>query len=132
LIANLRHHNSLHEQVLVLSVVTEKRPHVHPFECAVITDLGAGFHEVVLHFGFMDVPDVPRVLAGRVVPKLGTDLDTVTYFFGRESLHVTHRAGMVQWRERLFAFMSRNATSAAEYFHLPVDQTVEVGLGVEL
>jgi KUP system potassium uptake protein len=132
LLANLRHNDALHEQVLVLCVLTEKRPLVSPLKRAEITDLGSGFHQVVLHYGFMEDPDVPRALADRVVHELGTDLGTVTYFVGRESLRVTPRPGMARWREHLYAFMSRNATNAAIYFKLPIDQTLELGLGVEL
>lgn len=64
--------------------------------------------------------------------KLGTNLDTLTYHVGRESLRVTDRPGMAPWRERLFSVLSRNATGAATYFSLPADQTVEVGVTVEL
>jgi KUP system potassium uptake protein len=132
LLASVRHNDSLHEQVLVVSVLTEKRPHVLPVERAQITDLGHGFHQVVLHYGFIDEPDVPRALADCVVYDLGTNLSTVSYFVGRESVRVTPRPGMAHWREHLFAFMSRNATSAASHFKLPLDQTVELGLAVEL
>jgi KUP system potassium uptake protein len=132
LLATLRHHDSLHQTVLVVAIVTEKRPYVHPMQRAELEDLGAGFWTVVLHFGFMDDVDVPQALAQRVAPTVGCDLDTITYFLGRESLRVTARAGMVRWRERLFTVMSRNATSAAEYFRLPIEQTAEIGIGVEL
>jgi KUP system potassium uptake protein len=132
LVATLRHHDSLHEQVLVISVMTEKRPHVHPVERCELRDLGLGFYDIRIHFGFLDDPDLPRELAARVVPHTGVDLDALSYFLGREALRVTPRAGMAQWRERLFALMSRNATNTADYFHLPVDQTIEIGVGVEL
>ena len=132
LLANLRHHGALHEQVLLLSVQFEKRPRVLPLERARIIDLGRGFHQVVLRYGFMEDADVPQALADHVVHALGTDLTTISYFVGRESLRVTPRPGMARWREHLFAFMSRNATSAASYFKLPSDQTLELGLAVEL
>jgi KUP system potassium uptake protein len=132
LLANLRHNDALHEQVLVLSVCTEKRPRVSPLKRAEITDLGGGFHQVVLRYGFMDDPDVPRALADRVVHELGTDLATVSYFVGRESVRVTPRPGMAHWREHLFAFMSRNSSNAASYFKLPLKQTLELGVAVEL
>jgi KUP system potassium uptake protein len=132
LIANLRHNDALHEQVLVIALVTEEIPRVHPLRRAEIEDLGLGFHQVVLHHGFMEDPDVPKALAERVVMELGTNLDTLTYFLGRESLQITARPGMARWREHLFALMSRNATSAARYFKLPADQTVELGISVEL
>jgi KUP system potassium uptake protein len=132
LIAALRHMDSLHEQVLVISVVTEEVPRLLPVQRADITDLGHGFHQVVLHFGFMEDPDIPRALADRAVMKLGLDLETLSYFLGREALRVTSRPGMARWREHLFAFQSRNATSAANYFHLPYEQTVELGITIEL
>jgi len=132
LLAALRHADALHTEILVISVVTDAVPQVHRLRRAEVTDLGEGFHQVVLHFGFMEDPDVPTALAERVVMKLGTDLDTLTYFVGRESLRVTDHPGMARWRERLFTVLSRNATSAATYFHLPAAQTVEIGITVEL
>jgi KUP system potassium uptake protein len=132
LLAALRHHDSLHEQVLVVSAVTVERPRVHLLERAEITNLDQGFQQVVLRYGFMEDPDVPRALSHRVVTKLGIDLETVTYFLGRESVQATARPGMARWRERLFVLMWRNSTSAATYFNLPIEQTVEIGVGVEL
>jgi KUP system potassium uptake protein len=131
LLANLRHNNAVHETVLVISVVTSDRPRVHPSRRAETTDLGDGFHQVALHFGFMEDQDVPRALEP-VAAELGVDLETLPYFLGRESLRVTARPGMTRWREHLFAVLSRNATSAANYFRLPIDRTIELGLPVEL
>lgn len=116
----------------MISVVTEDVPRVLDASRAQITDLGQGFHQVVLRFGFVEDPDVPAALGDRVVGHLGTDLDELSYFVGREALRVTARPGMATWRERLFAVLSRNATSAANYFHLPLEQTVEIGINVEL
>jgi KUP system potassium uptake protein len=132
LLAALRHVDALPEQVLIIAVATEDVPRVHPLRRADVVDLGHGFHQVTLHFGFMEDPDVPRALAERVVMRLGTDLETLSYFLGRESLRVTSKPGMVRWRDHLFAVLSRNATSAAQYFQLPADQTVELGTTVEL
>ena len=132
LLASLRHTDALHEQVLVISVVTEKRPRVLAVKRADIIDLGHGFHEIVLHYGFMEVPDVPHALAERVEMEVGIDLRSISYFVSRESLRVTKKPGMARWREHLFAVMSRNATSAADYFRLPLDQTIELAVAVEL
>jgi KUP system potassium uptake protein len=132
LMASVRHDDSLHEQVLVVCVVSEPRPRVPMMRRAVVTDLGAGFHQVVLHFGFMERPDVPKALEHRVVMRLGTDLSTLTYFLGSEKLSVTSRPGMAMWREHLYSFMSRNATGTMDLFQLPIDQTLEIGVGVEL
>ena len=116
----------------MISVVTEKRPRVPAAKRADVIDLGYGFHEIVLHYGFMEAPDVPRALADRVQMDVGIDLRSISYFVSRESLRVTKKPGMARWREHLFAFMSRNATSAANYFRLPLDQTIELGVAVEL
>jgi KUP system potassium uptake protein len=132
LIAGLRHFDSLHEQVLIVCVVVEPRPRVPPVKRAVVTDLGAGFHQVVLHFGFIEQPDVPKALAQRVVMRLGTDLSTLSYFLSKEAIAVTPRRGMAKWREHLYAFMSRNCSGTTDLFHLPIDQTLELGVGVEL
>jgi KUP system potassium uptake protein len=113
-------------------VVAVEVPRIDQEERTELVDLGAGFHQVVLRYGFMEDIDVPQALALEAAPKLGVDLDKVPYFLGREALRVTARPGMARWREHLFAFMSRNATSAATYFGLPPGQTVELGLAVEL
>jgi KUP system potassium uptake protein len=132
LIASLRHHDSLHEQVLVVCVVVEARPRVPKMRRAGVTDLGHGFHQVVLRFGFMEEPDVPRALAERVAMSLGIDLSSISYLLGSERITVTPRRGMAMWREHLYSFMSRNATGAVDLFRLPIDQTLQIGLGVEL
>ena len=131
LLANLRHNDAVHETVLVVSVVTSDEPRIDPVRRAEVTDLGDGFHQVVLRYGFMEDQDVPAGLSG-VAGDLGVDLDTLPYFLGRESLRVTARPGMARWREHLYAVLSRNATSAANHFRLPLEQTVELGLPVEL
>jgi KUP system potassium uptake protein len=132
LLAALRHHDALHRQVLVIAVVTEDVPRVHKLKRAEVTEVGDGITQVVLHFGFMEDPDVPQALADRVVMKSGVDLDTLTYFIGRESVRVTDLPGMARWRERLFALLHRNAGNAGRYFNLPATQTVEVGTTIEL
>ena len=132
LFANLEYNDAIHETVLVISVMPQEVPRVDAADRTEMVDLGAGFHQVVLRYGFMEDIDVPRALATEVAPTLGVDVTRLPYFLGRESLRVTPRPGMARWREHLFALMSRNATSAATYFGLPPEQTVELGLAVEL
>jgi KUP system potassium uptake protein len=129
--ATLRHHGALHEQVLVITVELQETPRVDDRGRVEVEDLGHGFREVVLRFGFMEDPDVPRALS-READALGLDLDAVSYLLGRESIQVTARPGMAPWREHLFALMSRNATSAVAYFRLPPEQTIEIGAVVAL
>ncbi len=119
LIASLRHHDSLHEQIFIVCVVVEPKPRVPTEQRAVVTDLGEGFHQVVLHFGFMEIPNVPEALEERVAEGLGTDMTELSYFLGREALSVTSRPGMAMWREHLYSFLSRNATGTVDQFKLP-------------
>ena len=132
LLASLRHHDALHEQVLIVTVLVEERPRVHDAERTEIEDLGDGFHQVILRFGYLQDPDVPEALAGRAAMELGLDLDSITYFVGRESVRVTELPGMAIWREHLYALMERNATDPAFYFRLPALQVFELGIIVEL
>jgi KUP system potassium uptake protein len=132
LIANLRHNGVLHERVVILAVITDRVPRVPSSRRSVVIERGHGVHGVELHYGFLEDPDVPRGLTEGDAGALGIDPDRATFFLGGESLHVTHRPGMALWREHLFAAMVRNATSAADYFCLPADRTITVGVQVEL
>ncbi len=132
LITNHRHNDVLHERVVIVAIATEDIPRVLPAERATIIEHGHGVKGIVLHYGFMEEPHVPQGLTEGAASKLGIDPELATYFLGSESLVVTNRPGMAQWREHLFAFMSRNATSAASYFGLPPERTITVGMQIEL
>lgn len=132
LVANLRHNRVLHEQVVVVSIATTDHPRVAPPDRAEVVDHGHGVSHVVLRYGFLDEPDVPQGLTEGAAGRLGVDVARATYFLGSEALVVTARPGMAVWRERLFALLSRNATSAANYYGLPTDNTVTIGTRVEL
>ena len=129
---NLKTNKVLHERVILLSVKTEEVPRVKRSRRVTLTPLGNEFYQVVMHFGFMEQPNVPRVL--RSVWPNGAEiaLSDVTYFVGRETVFATNRPGMALWRERLFAVMSRNALSASSFYYLPPGQVVELGTQVEL
>ena len=129
---NLKTNKVLHERVVLLAVKTEEVPRVRRSQRVTLTPLGHEFYQVVMRFGFMEQPNVPRVLKS-VWPN-GADiaLSDVTYFVGRETVFATKRAGMALWREKLFALMSRNALSASSFYHLPPGQVVELGAQIEL
>ncbi len=129
---NLKTNKVLHERVILLSVKTEELPRVKRSQRVTLTPLGNEFYQVVMHFGFMEQPNVPRVL--RSVWPNGAEiaLSDVTYFVGRETVFATKRPGMALWREHLFALMSRNALSASSFYYLPPGQVVELGAQVEL
>jgi len=132
LMANVRHNNAMHDQVVVLSIVTGETPKVSPESRAELRDLGAGVHQLCLHYGFMETPDVPGALRQEASNGLPVEVRDAAFILGAEWLAVTDRPGMAQWRERLFAVMSRNATPAGRYFGLPQDRTVILAQRVDL
>jgi KUP system potassium uptake protein len=132
LITNLRHNRMLHDRVVVASVVTERVPRVPPAKRADVLECGHGVCSVVLRYGFMEDPKVPEGLTADSVLALGIDTKQATYFLSAEEPKVTELPGMAQWRERLFAIIHRNAASTADYFYLPPDHVVIIGLPVQL
>ncbi len=132
LITNTRHNHVLHERVLLLSVLTADAPVVGPDERAEIEQRGPGVFQVTLHYGFMEEPDVEAALLKLSDDRLPVTADSLTFFLGRETVIASDIPGMANWRERLFAFQLRSASSAARFFRLPADRVVEVGSQVEI
>ena len=125
---NLRHNKVLHERVFLLTVVTERAPRVPDTERVSIEDLGKGIARATVRFGFAEQPALPPVIAA----SLGVDPSEASYFLGRETPVATIHPPLALWREKLFAFMTRNAVSAADYFQIPPKRVVELGTHVEL
>jgi len=132
LVHNLTHNKVLHERVVFLTMVTHDVPHVPPAERVTVKAIGKGFYSVIARYGFMDDPDIEDVLAACQMKSLDIPIAGTTFFLGRETLVASDRPGMPQWREQLFAFMSRNALRATAFFKIPADQVFEVGAQVEL
>ncbi|UUO07214.1 potassium transporter Kup [Blastopirellula sp. J2-11] len=129
---NVRHNKVLHEQIVLLTVVTANVPHVRLAKRVEFEEIGEGFFRILINYGFMDTPHIPLTLATLTNAPLSLQGEDVTYFLGTERLLATHRPGMALWREKLFAWMSRNAQPATAYFYLPPEQVVEIGSQVEL
>ena len=132
LVLNLAHNKVLHEKIVFLTVLTEDVPHVAGEQRVTVKRSGKGFHSVVARYGFMQDPDINEVLAACKTNGLNIPLEGTTFFLGRETLIASDRPGMAMWRERLFAFMSRNALRATAFFKIPPNQVFEVGAYVEL
>ena len=132
LLHNLKHNQVLHERNLILTVAFREVPWVGVSERVEVHALGRGFWRVTLHFGFMQKPDVPKALALCESHGLKIPLFETSYFLSRETVVPTPGAGMAHWRERLFAAMSRNASSVAEFFRLPDNAVVELGTRVQI
>ena len=133
LIHNLEHNKVLHERVVLLTVKTLQLPHVAPKDRVNIEPLSQEFYRFIVNYGFMEDPDIPNVLEN-LEPKHGLvfDMDETTFFLGRETVIASKHPGMMIWREKLFAFMSRNASSATAYFCLPPERVVELGSQIEM
>lgn len=132
LILNLTHNKVLHEKIVFLTIVTEDVPHVEHGSRVSVKRSGKGFHSVTARYGFMQDPDIGEVLAACKKSHLDIPLEGTTFFIGRETLIASDRPGMALWRERLFAFMSKNALRATAFFKIPPNQVFEVGAYVEL
>ena len=129
---NLEHNKVLHERVVLLTVKTRQAPHVEPGDRVSVESLGHEFYRLVINYGFMEDPDVPGVLASLRAPDPVFDPAETTYFLGRETVIASKHPGMMLWREKLFAIMSRNASPATAYFCLPPERVVEMGSQVEI
>jgi KUP system potassium uptake protein len=130
--ANVEHNHILHEHVVIMSIETLPVPHVPEAERVVVDELGYrddGIAHVLARFGYMDEPNVPRVLPLVVAAGLECPLevDEASYFLSTIELHVGDHRGMSRWRKRLFVATSQITVDAAEYFGLPRQRTVIMG-----
>jgi KUP system potassium uptake protein len=126
--ANVRHNRVLHDRVYVVSVMNEDTPTVATSERVSLEDLGFGVQQVTMHYGFMEEYNVHEDLAA----DSDVDVRDAVYFLGRENLRPSSQDGMAPWRETLMRQMSRNTTDVAEFFKLPSDRVIEVGVQVDL
>src|SRR5688572_23826364 len=129
---NLRYNKVLHQHVVTLVVTTQPVPHVPADQQVSVRRLGQGVFDVAVRYGFMEDPNVPEALVRACDQGLDLDMDDITYFLGRETNIVTAREGMAIWREKLFVLMARNAGRATEFFKLPIERVVELGVQVEM
>lgn len=131
LLSNIEHNKVIHERVLILSVELADKPYVKMGEhVKTDEDLGQGFRRVVMSFGYMDSPDIPKALSHLSNVTAGEKL---TFFLGRETLlpRCANDSGMSLWREKLFAALAKNARDATSFFHIPPQWVVELGRQIE-
>jgi KUP system potassium uptake protein len=132
LMHSLKHYKVLHEHNVILTIETVTTPRVDPAERVRIKKLGETFTCVVLRFGFMETPNVPRALA--IARKLGWTFDimSTSFFLSRRSLKPAAHSGMPRWQDRLFIMLTRIANDATDYFQIPTGRVVEVGTQVTI
>ncbi|MGA8919319.1 MAG: KUP/HAK/KT family potassium transporter, partial [Pseudolabrys sp.] len=132
LLHSLKHYKVLHEQNVILTIETSDAPRVDPAERVRIEPVGKTFSRVVLRFGFMETPNVPKALA--IARKLGWQFDimSTSFFLSRRSLKPAAHSGMPHWQDRLFIGLTRVANDATDYFQIPTGRVVEVGTQVTI
>ena len=132
LLHNLMHNKVLHERVVLVSVQFFDVPYVPDIDRVEVHQLKENFWSVVIHYGFMDDPNVPGALDRCAVFGLDFSPLETSYFIGRETLIPRLGSEMAFWRENIFVAMFRNAGSATAYFKIPSNRVVELGTQVVL
>ncbi len=130
LLHNLKHNKVLHEHNVILTVATTDTPRVSDEDRVQMSQMSPMFSRVMLRFGFMETPNVPRALA--IARKLGWQFDimSTSFFLSRRSLKPAAQSGMPRWQDRLFIGLSRSASNATDFFQIPTGRVVEVGTQV--
>jgi KUP system potassium uptake protein len=132
LLSNLRHNRVLHQRTVIVSVLTSDAPRVEPGKRLHVAELAPGVCQVEITFGYIDEPDVVAELRRLHVRGEALDIDTATFFIGRETVTSIPEGEMPRWREQLFVVLNRGAASASRFYHLPSPQVFEVGTQVEI
>jgi KUP system potassium uptake protein len=132
LLHNLRHNSVLHQTNVILTVLFHDVPHFGPADGVQAERLAEGFWRVRVNYGFADEPDVPRALLQCKSAGLNVNLFETSYFLSRETVVASRDGCMAFWRESLFATLSRNAVSAADFFRIPHHSTIELGTRVQI
>jgi KUP system potassium uptake protein len=132
LLHNLKHNKVLHERCIFLTVDIQDVPTIDPARRCRVEDLGSGFYRIVLKFGFMEEMHVPDALENIGNCGFPFRMMDTSFFLSRQTLLASDIRGMAIWREKLFAWMMRNAESPMEFFSLPINRVVEVGSQVRI
>jgi len=132
LLHNIKHNKVLHERVVVLTVAIQDVPYVEESERTEVKDLGNGFYRMTMRFGFLEETDVPATLRQAKMCGAPFEMMHTSFFLSRQTLIASSKPGMAIWREKLFAWMLRNAASAMEFFRLPTNRVVELGSQLEI
>jgi KUP system potassium uptake protein len=132
LLHSLKHYKVLHEKNVILTIETADTPRIDPSERVRIELVGKTFSRVVLRFGFMETPNVPKALG--IARKLGWQFDimSTSFFLSRRSLKPAADSGMPRWQDRLFIGLTRVANDATDYYQIPTGRVVEVGTQVTI
>jgi KUP system potassium uptake protein len=129
---NVKHNQIIHSRTVLLHFQAEDIPRVPNLEKIKTEKLGSGFYRIIARYGFMEDPQLENALTLAHEQGLELDLDTLSFYLGRERLVAGGNSKMGRWRTNIFVFMSRNAADAAAFFSLPADKVIEIGVQLEI
>lgn len=132
LLHSLKHYKVLHENNVILTIVTAHKPWVKAADRALVSQFNKHFMQVTLSFGYMQQPNIPRALG--VCRKLGWkyDIMTTSFFLSRRSLKISPQPRMRLWKDKYFIILARSAADATQYFRIPTGRVVEIGTQVNI
>jgi KUP system potassium uptake protein len=130
LLHNLKHNKVLHEQNVILTIITEDTPRAREEERVTISPVSQHFSKVALKFGYMETPNVPKALA--IARRQGWQFDimSTSFFLSRRALKPSPNSGMPAWQDRLFIGLAKSASDATDFFQIPTGRVVEIGTQV--
>lgn len=133
LLHNLKHNKVLHERNILMTLITQDVPYIDAANRFEIAQLSPYFWRVVVNYGFKERPHVPQALQTVFTTvQQPIDMMNTSFFVSRERIFSTNDGGMARWREKLFIAMSRNTSSATDFFQIPANRVVEMGSQVEI
>jgi KUP system potassium uptake protein len=130
LLHNLKHNKVLHENDVILTIITADTPRVPEEDRVRITPLSKHFSRVALKFGYMEQPNVPKALAVARRHGWHFDIMSTSFFLSRRALKPSAKSGMPAWQDHLFIALARSASDATDFFQIPTGRVVEVGTQV--
>ena len=130
LMHNLKHNKVLHERNVILTVRTAETPRVKEADRVQIEEINEDFRRVIVNYGFMETPNVPKALGVCRRQGLKFDIMATSFFLGRRSVVASATSGMPLWQDRIFIFLLRNAANPTDFFHIPPGRVVELGAQV--
>jgi KUP system potassium uptake protein len=132
LMHNLKHNKVLHEKNVVATVRIAETPRVAEENRVVIIPVNDDFKKLVINYGFMETPNVPKALGVCRKQGLKFDIMSTSFFLGRRSVVPSAQSGMPLWQDKVFIFLLKNATNPTEFFKIPAGRVVELGAQVSV
>jgi len=129
---NVKHNRIIHSRTVLLHFQVADIPRVPSLEKIKTEKLGSGFYRIIARYGFMEDPQLENALTLAGGQGLELDLNTLSFYLGREKLVAGKNRKMMRWRTYMFIFLSRNAADAGSFFSLPADKVIEIGVQLEI